>query len=77
MGNEASDGEGGMSIGRVMDWVEARLEAVRSREEEEEEDEEREKTTKDNGSAKPTRPKEVRPFITLFPLLSRWLICYM
>ncbi|KAF9552096.1 hypothetical protein CPC08DRAFT_738261 [Agrocybe pediades] len=33
----------GMSIGRIMDWTEARLEAVRSREEEEDEDEEREK----------------------------------
>jgi hypothetical protein len=33
---------GGMTIGRVMDWTEARLEAIRSREEEEE-DEEREK----------------------------------
>jgi hypothetical protein len=33
----------GMNIGRVMDWIEARLEAVKSREEEEEEDEEREK----------------------------------
>jgi len=34
---------GGMTIGRVMDWTEARLEAIRSREEEEDEDEEREK----------------------------------
>jgi hypothetical protein len=41
-----SDSEGGsgmLTIGRVMDWVEARLEAVKAREEEEEEDEEREK----------------------------------
>jgi hypothetical protein len=66
VGNEVSDGEGGMSIGRVMDWVEARLEAVKSREEEEEEDEEREKAGKDNGNSKATRPKEVRPFVTLF-----------
>ncbi|KAF8220887.1 hypothetical protein L208DRAFT_1367702 [Tricholoma matsutake] len=34
---------GGMTIGRVMDWTEARLEAIKSREEEEDEDEEREK----------------------------------
>jgi hypothetical protein len=33
----------GMTIGRVMDWIEARLDAVKSREEEEEEEEEREK----------------------------------
>ncbi|KDQ49963.1 hypothetical protein JAAARDRAFT_42455 [Jaapia argillacea MUCL 33604] len=33
----------GMTIGRIMDWVEARLEAVKSREEEEEEDEERDR----------------------------------
>jgi hypothetical protein len=32
-----------MTIGRVMDWTEARLEAIKSREEEEDEDEEREK----------------------------------
>jgi hypothetical protein len=34
---------GGMTIGKVMDWIEARLEAIKSREEEEDEDEEREK----------------------------------
>jgi hypothetical protein len=33
----------GMTIGRVMDWIEARLEAIKSREEEEEEDEEKDK----------------------------------
>ena len=32
-----------MTIGRVMDWTEARMEAIKSREEEEDEDEEREK----------------------------------
>ncbi|KAJ7637001.1 hypothetical protein FB45DRAFT_907978 [Roridomyces roridus] len=35
--------EAGMSIGRIMDWVEARLDAVRSREEEEDEEDERER----------------------------------
>ncbi|KAJ8588980.1 hypothetical protein M405DRAFT_862508 [Rhizopogon salebrosus TDB-379] len=32
-----------MTIGRIMDWIEARMEAVKAREEEEDEDEEREK----------------------------------
>lgn len=32
-----------MTIGRVMDWIEARVDAIRAREEEEDEDEEREK----------------------------------
>ncbi|PSR78462.1 hypothetical protein PHLCEN_2v7405 [Hermanssonia centrifuga] len=41
---ESSDGNGGgMSIGRIMDYVEARLEALKSREEEEDEDEEKDK----------------------------------
>ncbi|KAJ7731153.1 hypothetical protein DFH07DRAFT_847782 [Mycena maculata] len=35
--------EAGMTIGRVMDWVEARLDAVRCREEEEDEEDERER----------------------------------
>ena len=37
------DLEGGMTIGKVMDWTEARVDAIQAREEEEEEDEEREK----------------------------------
>lgn len=37
-----AEGEG-MTIGRVMDWTEARLDAIKSREEEEDEEEEREK----------------------------------
>ena len=32
-----------MTIGKVMDWTEARVDAIKAREEEEEEDEEREK----------------------------------
>lgn len=41
---ETSDLNGsGMTIGRVMDYLEARLEAIKSREEEEEEDEEKDK----------------------------------
>jgi hypothetical protein len=34
---------GGMTIGKVMDWTEARVDAIKEREEEEDEDEEREK----------------------------------
>ncbi|KAH7882504.1 hypothetical protein F5I97DRAFT_1960983 [Phlebopus sp. FC_14] len=34
---------GDMTIGRILDWIEARMDAVKSREEEEDEDEEREK----------------------------------
>ncbi|KAJ3885887.1 hypothetical protein GG344DRAFT_91122 [Lentinula edodes] len=33
----------GMTIGKVMDWIEARMEAIKSREEEEDEEEERER----------------------------------
>jgi hypothetical protein len=39
----SNDMEGGMTIGKVMDWTEARVDAIKAREEEEEEDEEREK----------------------------------
>ncbi|KAF8554052.1 hypothetical protein OG21DRAFT_1413282 [Imleria badia] len=34
---------GEMTVGRILDWIEARMDAVKSREEEEDEDEEREK----------------------------------
>lgn len=40
--SSGTNGEG-MSIGRIMDYVEARLEAIKSREEEEDEDEEKER----------------------------------
>ncbi|KAF8963233.1 hypothetical protein BDZ97DRAFT_1821176 [Flammula alnicola] len=42
-GSSQSVEGGGMTIGRVMDWTEARLDAIKAREEEEDEDEEREK----------------------------------
>ncbi|KAJ7931179.1 hypothetical protein B0H13DRAFT_2263800 [Mycena leptocephala] len=53
--------EAGMTIGRVMDWVEARLDAVRCREEEEDEEDERERgshssTPNASGSHRPTAP---------------------
>ena len=52
-----SESDGGMNIGRVMDWVEARLEAIRSREEEEAEEEERESKPKaDAGTLKTPGP---------------------
>ncbi|THH22406.1 hypothetical protein EUX98_g8201 [Antrodiella citrinella] len=55
-GESSSDpnGTGGMSIGRVMDYVEARLEAIKSREDEEDEDEERERKEKDRSNAQST-----------------------
>lgn len=59
----------GMTIGKVMDWIEARLEAVKSREEEEEEEEEKERakssaqastsTAKPSGAAKSRPPESV------------------
>jgi hypothetical protein len=53
--------EAGMTIGRVMDWVEARLDAVRCREEEEDEEDERERGSHSSapnasGSHRPTAP---------------------
>jgi len=56
------EGEGGLTIGRVMDWIEARLDAIKARKEEEEEEEEREttragKTTTTTPSG-PSAPKE-------------------
>ena len=42
----SSHDHGGLTIGRVMDWTEARLEAIKAREEEEDEEEEKEKEGK-------------------------------
>lgn len=42
-----------MTIGRVMDWTEARVDAIKAREEEEDEDEEREKDKERAGGARP------------------------
>ena len=53
---DTSDADGrGMTIGRIMDYLEARLEAIRSREEEEEEDDEKERDRRPTASAS-TRP---------------------
>ena len=46
---DAPDG-GVLTIGRVMDWTEARLEAIRATEEEEDEEEEREKDRSSSGT---------------------------
>jgi len=43
-----------MTIGRIMDWIEARMEAVKAREEEEDEDEEREKEKEKARGSVPT-----------------------
>lgn len=52
-----SEGSGnGMTIGKVMDWIEARLEAVKSREEEEDEDEERERSRGGTTSGSTSKP---------------------
>lgn len=41
-GRRAADNEA-MTVGRIMDWIEARVEAIKSRQEEEDEDDERER----------------------------------
>ncbi|KAG6889442.1 hypothetical protein C0992_005162 [Termitomyces sp. T32_za158] len=48
--------DGGLTIGRVMDWTEARLEAIKAREEEEDEEEEREKEKESGKSRTPPAP---------------------
>jgi hypothetical protein len=60
-----------MTIGRIMDWIEARMEAVKAREEEEDEDEEREKekerargsvpAASRNDTTKDSLPRDVFP----------------
>ncbi|CAA7264019.1 unnamed protein product [Cyclocybe aegerita] len=47
-GSTAVEG-GGLTIGRVMDWTEARLEAIKAREEEEDEEEEKERAQPRSG----------------------------
>ena len=42
-GESSDPTSSGMTIGRIMDYIEARLEAIKSREEEEDEDEEKER----------------------------------
>ena len=56
-----SDSETPPTIGRVMDWVEARLEAVRAREEEEDEEDEENASKKDGGQATKLRASSTLP----------------
>ncbi|EPS93401.1 hypothetical protein FOMPIDRAFT_162716 [Fomitopsis schrenkii] len=54
--SSGSDGQG-VAIGHIMDYVEARLEAIRSREEEEDEDEEKERERAGGATGSgPTKP---------------------
>ncbi|KAF8153877.1 hypothetical protein B0H34DRAFT_661684 [Crassisporium funariophilum] len=54
---------GGMTIGRVMDWTEARVEAIKAREEEEDEDEERERSDKDRERSATTQQPVAGPSV--------------
>jgi hypothetical protein len=56
-----------MTIGKVMDWIEARLEAVKSREEEEDEDEEREKERARGNTNTTASVSTVKPSATAKP----------
>ncbi|OJA08712.1 hypothetical protein AZE42_08890 [Rhizopogon vesiculosus] len=59
-----------MTIGRIMDWIEARMEAVKAREEEEDEDEEREKEKERGRGSVPTRRSDTNkdsPARDVFP----------
>lgn len=57
---------GEMTVGRILDWIEARMDAVKSREEEEDEDEEREKDRERARVTPPSTrsdaPKDVHAF---------------
>ena len=52
-GTASGSGSEAMTIGKVMDWVEARLEAIKSREEEEDEDDEKEREKEQRRSTVP------------------------
>jgi len=56
-----SDSETPPTIGRVMDWVEARLEAIRAREEEEDEEDEENAGKKDGGQTTKLRASSTLP----------------
>ena len=64
-----NDADSGLTIGRVMDWIEARLEAIQSRQEEEDEDEEREqdKEKEKHKDKESGRVAPVAPLITSTP----------
>ncbi|KAG8962335.1 hypothetical protein FRC03_004343 [Tulasnella sp. 419] len=56
---------GGMTIGRVMDWVEARMEAIRSDDEDDDEEQQRAKSTTTTTNSRP--PVIVQPVSTTRP----------
>jgi hypothetical protein len=59
-----------MTIGRIMDWIEARMEAVKAREEEEDEDDEREKEKERARGSVPTSRNDTQkcsPARDVFP----------
>ncbi|KAF8126281.1 hypothetical protein EV363DRAFT_1348182 [Boletus edulis] len=60
----------GMTVGRILDWIEARLEAVKSREEEEDEDEEREKERERTRVTPPSTRSDVHKHTHSFPSTS-------
>ncbi|KAG5715608.1 hypothetical protein E4T56_gene8750 [Termitomyces sp. T112] len=60
-----------LTIGRVMDWTEARLEAIKAREEEEDEEEEREKEKETGKQTKTTAPAAVPVTKPAKPALAR------
>jgi hypothetical protein len=62
-----SDSETPPTIGRVMDWVEARLEAVRSREEEEDEEDEENAAKKDAATSAAGQVGKLRPASSALP----------
>ena len=53
-------GENPMSVGRIMDWVEARCDAIKAREEEEEEEEQKEKEKNPQSSQSGPKPPPPR-----------------
>lgn len=56
-----------MTIGKVMDWIEARLEAIKSREEEEDEDEEKEKERARGGTNATSSASTSKPIAAAKP----------
>ena len=73
-------GENPMSVGRIMDWVEARCDAIKAREEEEEEEEQKEKDKDPQPSQSGPKPppsrtrRQVSTSLVIFPfILSRLL----
>lgn len=56
-----------MTVGRILDWIEARMDAVKSREEEEDEDEEREKDRERSRVTPPSTRSDIHKDTHPFP----------